>query len=39
MGLTYKCYPFAEQVVLLAMFPVSAGIDPCASHPVLGIPP
>jgi hypothetical protein len=26
-----KCFPFAEQVVLLAMLPVDAGIDPCAS--------
>ena len=26
-----KCVPFAEQVILLAMLPVGAGINPCAS--------
>ncbi|MBI4809119.1 MAG: hypothetical protein HY799_09260 [Nitrosomonadales bacterium] len=33
-----KYFPFAEQVVLPAMLPLCAGIDPCASRPVLGMP-
>lgn len=38
MKLAIKCVPFVEQVMLLAMLPDVAGIDPCASL-ILGIPP
>ena len=37
--LAIKYFPFAEQFVLLAMLPVVTETRPCASTPILGIPP
>jgi hypothetical protein len=38
VNIAIKCFPIAEQVAFLAIHPDCAGIYPCASHPVLGIP-